>query len=62
MFRQMPNGEKESLSQESYEQIYSLLIQYSPAAIINRSPEKAAEECEKGMKFLKRSLKLLIRT
>lgn len=57
VFRQMPNGEKESLSQESYEQIYSLLIQYSPAAIINRSPEKAAEECEKRYEILKAQLK-----
>lgn len=39
-FHQMPNGEKRELSNETYEQAYKILNQYSPGAIVNRGSEE----------------------
>lgn len=45
VFHKLPSGEKKELSPETFEQVYKVLIHYSPAALMNSGSEKANEEC-----------------
>lgn len=56
-FHKLPNGEKEELSRDTFEQVYKILNHYSPAAIINRGSDKAAEECSYRYELIKTKIK-----
>lgn len=57
VFHKLPNGEKKQLSPETFEQIYKILIQYSPAVLINSGSEKASAECANRYELIKAKLK-----
>jgi hypothetical protein len=57
VFHKFPTGEKQPLSPETFEQVYKVLLQYSPAALTNNGSEKALEECANRYELLKAKLK-----
>jgi len=57
VFHKLPSGEKQPLSRETFEQVYKVLLQYSPAALANSGSEKAIEECANRYELLKAKLK-----
>lgn len=62
VFHQLPTGEKRQLSSETFEQIYAVLTQHSPAALINSGSEKATEECANRYELIKAKLKEIDQT
>ncbi len=59
VFHSLPNGEKKELTRETYDEVYKILNQYSPAAIINRGAENAVEECNQRYELIKAKVKEL---
>lgn len=57
VFHKLPTGEKQPLSPETFEQVYKVLLQFSPAALANNGSEKALEECANRYELLKAKLK-----
>ena len=57
VFHKLPSGEKKQLSPETFEQVYKILIQYSPSALMNSDSEKASEDCTNRYELIKAKLK-----
>lgn len=57
LFHKLPTGEKRLLSPETFEQVYHVLLQHSPAALVNSGPEKASEACGNRYELVKAKLK-----
>jgi hypothetical protein len=57
VFHKLPTGEKQPLSRETFEQVYKVLLRYSPVALTNSGSEKASEECANRYELLKAKLK-----
>ena len=58
VFHKLPSGEKKQLSPETFEQVYKILIQYSPSALMNSDSEKASEDCTNRYELIKAKLNL----
>lgn len=57
VFHTSPTGEKQPLSRETFEQVYQILLQYSPAALANSGSEKATKDCANRYELIKAKLK-----
>lgn len=57
VFHKSLSGEKKQLSPETFEQVYKILIQYSPAALMNSESEKASKGCTNRYELIKEKLK-----
>ncbi|MBA3603085.1 MAG: hypothetical protein H0W50_05470 [Parachlamydiaceae bacterium] len=53
VFHKLPSGEKQPLTRETFEQVFQVLLQYSPAALANSGSDKATEECSNRYELLK---------
>lgn len=59
VFHKSPSGEKHPLSPETFEEVYKVLLRYSPAALANSGSENANEECANRYELIKENLKAL---
>lgn len=57
VFHQLPNGEKRPVSNETFEKVYKVLLQYSPAALANSGSDTAIEACANRYELLKANLR-----
>lgn len=57
VFHKYPDGEKQPLSSEKFEQVYQVLVQHSPAALVNSGSETAVEDCANRYERIKAKLK-----
>ena len=56
-FHKLPSGEKKELSPETFEQVYKILVHYSPAALINSGSEQASKDCANRYESIKSKVK-----
>lgn len=56
VFHKSPTGEKQPLSRETFEKVYQVLLQHSPAALANSGSEKATEDCANRYELIKAKL------
>lgn len=57
VFHKLLSREKKQLSPETFEQVYKILTQYSPAAIMNSGTDNPTEKCAKRYELLKAKVK-----
>lgn len=57
VFHKLPTGEKQQLSPETFDQVYKVLLQHSPIALVNSRFEKASEEYANRYEVIKAKLK-----
>jgi hypothetical protein len=57
IFHQSSNREKKELSRETFERVYKILVQYSPAALMNNESEKTTAEYANRYKLIKEKIK-----
>ncbi len=57
VFHKLPTGEKHHLSRETFEYVYKVLLQHSPAFLINCGAERASENCANRYELLMTKLK-----
>lgn len=57
VFHKLRNGKKQPVSPKTFEKVYKILNQYSPAAIINSGSEDANEKCANRYELIKAELK-----
>jgi hypothetical protein len=57
VFHKLENNEKRELDEETFEQVYAILNEFSPAAIMNRGSEKATEESMNRYEIIRSKVK-----
>ncbi|MBS0655633.1 MAG: hypothetical protein JSR46_07645 [Verrucomicrobia bacterium] len=57
VFHNLPNSDKKEVSRETYEQVYRVLNEYAPAAIVNRNIDTAMSECTKRYEIITSKVK-----
>lgn len=57
IFHQLPNGQKQQLSKETFEQVYKILNQHAPLTLIQSGSDNAAEECANRYELIKAKIK-----
>lgn len=57
VFHNLPNGEKKEVDRDTYERVYTVLNDHTPAAIVKRNSETAMDECDRRDQTIKAKIK-----